>query len=978
MKIVFLSDDFPPQSFGGAGISTYDLALGMKKAGQEVFVITTCRRKEEAGELEYQGFKIFKIASNYPGRWRSYLSLYNPSVIHDLEKLLKKIKPDVVHVNNVHFYLSYHSIKLSKRYAKAVVFTARDAMSFSFGKLVTKRYLETQNAHMNWLDHLKQAKKRWNPVRNLIIRYYLGFADQVFAVSEALKKALEQNGIDNVKVLHTGLNISDWQATDNEITLFKKRFPSLKGKRIVFFGGRLSNAKGSDVTHQAMAEVQKEIPEAFLFTAGGSEYWINRDEMRMAYAATDLVIVPSVCFDAFPRTVLEAMASGKPVIGTCYGGAREAIVNSVTGYIVNPFNASLMAEKIIDLLSNPEKAHQFGKAGYERVKTSFNLENKIGELLVAYETLLKKKTTLKSTALVIFGKDFPIGRVLGRKFDTIVATKMLQKNIKTLGYQFVELETLIGPGSIHEASAFAEELSRLKLPDGSSLPKSFTYKGYELWWIHYNGLFSYFCLPYMQYKKLLDYLKSFHNVYFYQPPNKSLFSCYLKAHRCEMSILRKPGFRSLPFPPFGILLQILLTLLSLPVLMMRNRRLMVFIGDKFEKSQDYDFRMKFVYQELRQRKIPFVEFIRSLESWKIVLQHAIKRRRPIIYSEAVALIGKFISIISGGRAHAKRQFNANVFAKKLNPEAWFKLMVASQYILGVYGDIWTIRIMKYILRLTGIKAAFITAANERNFHSVLGCKLNAIPTIGILHGIASRHYNGYDFLPGFDGEKMLSVDKYGLWSEWWKEYYLKYSKAYKSEQLFVSGPMRPLQSQTTDFSNASSSNQQKINVLLVSEIVAIPIEVLPYLNALINAEDFSVHIKFRAHQDSFEAWLKSNHPEILSKFSEDRIFKGSMQEAIALCDVVVGSQSTGVIEATLQQKPFVLFNTPKWGDYYSMTESDKTRCFFAENPEELIEKIKNAQSVSLGTLEDLREQYFGDPHKNGSAWVVDRIEELLL
>ena len=157
MKILFLSDDFPPQSFGGAGISTYDLACGMKKAGQEVYVITTCRNRDEAGKSNYNGIEIWKIASNYPGKLRAYLSLYNPPVIRQLEKLLKEIRPDVVHVNNVHFYLSYHAIKLSKRYAKIVVFTARDAMSFSFGKLVTKRYLETQDARANFLASLGQA-----------------------------------------------------------------------------------------------------------------------------------------------------------------------------------------------------------------------------------------------------------------------------------------------------------------------------------------------------------------------------------------------------------------------------------------------------------------------------------------------------------------------------------------------------------------------------------------------------------------------------------------------------------------------------------------------------------------------------------------------------------------------------------------------------------------------------------------------------
>ena len=369
MKILFLSDDFPPTSFGGAGISTYDLARGIKKAGHEVFVITTCRKENEAGESDYNGLKVFKIASDYPGKWRAYVSLYNRPVIRKLEDILKRVKPDVVHANNIHHYLSYHSLKIAKKYAKVVI-TFRDVMSFSFGKLMTRKYLENLDARTTWLDHLKQAKKRWNPLRNLIIKYYLGYADKRFAVSYALKKALEQNGIKDVEVIHTGIDLSEYYQSPRE-----------HNKKIIFFAGRLSDAKGAKVVEKAMQIISKKIPDAELLTAGTGGKWLNREEMKLAYAASNIVLVPSVCFDAFPRTVLEAMASARPVVGTCYGGASEAIVDSVTGYVVNPFNIKEMAEKIIDLLKNPEKAEKFGKAGYERVKKDFNLDKVTDSLL---------------------------------------------------------------------------------------------------------------------------------------------------------------------------------------------------------------------------------------------------------------------------------------------------------------------------------------------------------------------------------------------------------------------------------------------------------------------------------------------------------------------------------------------------------------------------------------------------------------------
>ena len=182
MKILFLQDYFPPQTSGGAATSTYELAIGIKRAGHEVFVITTARKKSDGGREDYHGIKVFRIVSDYSGRWRAYVSLYNRPVVRQVEELLMKIRPDVVHANNIHQYLSYHSLKVAKKYTKVFVITFRDAMAFNFGKLQTRRYLQNFDSHTTWCDHLKQAKKRWNPLRNFIIRRYLKYPDKLFLI----------------------------------------------------------------------------------------------------------------------------------------------------------------------------------------------------------------------------------------------------------------------------------------------------------------------------------------------------------------------------------------------------------------------------------------------------------------------------------------------------------------------------------------------------------------------------------------------------------------------------------------------------------------------------------------------------------------------------------------------------------------------------------------------------------------------------
>jgi hypothetical protein len=581
----------------------------------------------------------------------------------------------------------------------------------------------------------------------------------------------------------------------------------------------------------------------------------------------------------------------------------------------------------------------------------------------------------KGKAIVVFGKELPrrISKI-GMSACVVVADESLKKKINELGHEFVSIHQYISPGSIYEASAFAEAISRLTLSNGSRISKVFVYEGYELWWIHYNNIFHYFCLPFSQYRKLLEYLSGFEEIYFYRPPFGALFHCYLEAHGSRFTEVADGGFKNFSRLPFGVFIQIIITFLCFPILSMSRPASLVFIGDKFDKDRDYDFRMKFIYNDLRDRKLSFVEFIRSLESWRTVIRNAVKRRRPVIYSEAITFLGRFLSYLTQGHCRAEHELAPILTLRENDPESRFKFNVSIQYIKNVYDDIWAIRIMKFITRAIGIKSAFFAAALERNYHAVMGCKLNSIPTVGILHGVASRNYNVYDFTPGFDGNKSLSVDRYGLWSDWWREYYLKNSKAYEKDQLFVSGPMRPIE-HDNGMVSAIEHRSGPIQVLFISEQLGVPGELIPFLKRLIVQKDIVLSIKFRPYRDGYEEWLKENEPSFL-KQEKIKILRGNMQEAIKGHEVVVGSHSTAVLESLFQLKVPIFYDTKKWGDYYDLSGFGEGQPCFARTPEELINKIMTARNVSKNVLEMLRDRYFGDPYKNGGRWVVDQLVEL--
>lgn len=562
--------------------------------------------------------------------------------------------------------------------------------------------------------------------------------------------------------------------------------------------------------------------------------------------------------------------------------------------------------------------------------------------------------------------------------DVVIAPKEIKQDVEASGRNWESLENQLRHGSIYEANDLLKELSLLKFEDGTRIAKSFKYKGYELWWIHYNALFLNFCLPFVTYKNLLLHLSNFKTIHFYQPPFEQPFKIFLESYGTSMVSHRGPGIKSPTFLPFGVLIQILLTVIFLPFNIFRGRKLLVFIGDRFDGDNDFDFRMKFIYQEIRKKKLPYIEVVRSLESWDTVLAHAWKRKRPVIYSAAVTFIGRFLSIISGGRAKAKKQFGSQVFAHVKNPEQKFKYLLATQYLLGVSEDIWSIRIMKWFTGWIGVKAALIPSATERNYHTVLGCKLSEVPIVGILHGFAANAYNVYDFTPHYDGKKSLSVDLYGVWSKWWKEYYLKHGAAFKEEQLIVSGPIRPLEKKyNARKKQSAASANEPIKVLFVPGELSNPEEIMPYIKRLMAEKDISFYLTFRPYRDRFENWLKENDPQVIETLGKDKILLGNIHDAIEQCDITVGSYSTAVLEALYHGKPIAFFATNKWGDYFELKGYDKNFTFYAESAEELIECIKNSKNVPEEMLKGLLNRFFGDPYKNGSAWMVGEAEKIL-
>ncbi|MEK7600455.1 MAG: glycosyltransferase family 4 protein [Patescibacteria group bacterium] len=419
MKIVYITDSFAPESVGGAGQVVLDLARGMMDQGHQVAVVTTTQYGERAGDDTFEGIQVIRIFSKQKSAFmRSYLSAVNPYIRGALITALEKIRPDIAHTHNVHEHFSFASLRWVRSLGIPVYITLHDTLSFSYTRLYS--FIDREDVHqsppfdyrISTMHTIREVGKAFNPFRKRSIQKSLSYATMIFAVSRALKDALQQNGITGVSVLYNGVREDEFQATPEEVARMRAVL-STHDRQVILFGGRALQDKGAEVLLDAMPMVMAQCPRAHIVMAiergayrerllriatqkgvAGAVSCIDLvhgRERAALFSSADVVVVPSIYFDPAPLMVLQAMAAGRPVIGTCFGGSSELIDDGVTGFVCNPFNTSLMVNRLIELLCDKESARTMGAAGLQRMRAHFSHAAQIEHTLAMYSLALIKE-----------------------------------------------------------------------------------------------------------------------------------------------------------------------------------------------------------------------------------------------------------------------------------------------------------------------------------------------------------------------------------------------------------------------------------------------------------------------------------------------------------------------------------------------------------------------------------------------------------
>ncbi len=123
---------------------------------------------------------------------------------------------------------------------------------------------------------------------------------------------------------------------------------------------------------------------------GAVEWWGHRTDMPLTLSQASIVVLPSYR-EGLPKVLIEAAATGRPVITTDVPGCRDAIDPDVTGVLVPPRNAPALAEAIVDLIRHPAKALAMGAAGRHLAEAAFDQQQVVARHLEIYRELVVPK-----------------------------------------------------------------------------------------------------------------------------------------------------------------------------------------------------------------------------------------------------------------------------------------------------------------------------------------------------------------------------------------------------------------------------------------------------------------------------------------------------------------------------------------------------------------------------------------------------------
>jgi len=363
MKTLFITEWFMPDV--GGSITIYDNVY-RKYDPKDIFVLTRVTKgcKDYDKKSEIPTYRIPHITSVLlkPESLLLYIGFFIYALFLIVVKRIKIIHCDQVLRAGLVAFLANKLLRIPY-------------VVYAHGEEITLRTLYNRNA----------MKRIYNA------------ASLVIANSSNTRNLLSNLGVkrSKIEVIYPGVDIVKFNPGLDHFAL-KKRY-SIESNPVLLTVGRLEKRKGHDMVIKSLPTVLKKIPNLVYLIAGkGKEGGclkslvqelhleknvifageIDYDELPLYYCSCDVFIMANRelkdgNIEGFGIVFIEAAACAKPVIAGDSGGAREAVTDGVTGFVVDPNDTKSISGKIIALLENPAMSKQMGSKGCKRVQSEF-------------------------------------------------------------------------------------------------------------------------------------------------------------------------------------------------------------------------------------------------------------------------------------------------------------------------------------------------------------------------------------------------------------------------------------------------------------------------------------------------------------------------------------------------------------------------------------------------------------------------------
>jgi len=416
MKVVISTDLYYPMINGVAQFSR-NLAGGLAKRGHDVVVLAPSITGDYEVERDKEyGFKVVRLSSRkmyfYPDQIndipeaKEFMGVKMPQILYknglhvsfnagsEIRSFLDGFEPDIIHDQTP------GPVALSVfRYAKK-----RDIPLVSTDHAYPDNF--TSQLHLPWI-----MKK---PIDSVMNKYFVSFLKRSEygtmptsqAVSDLIPKKRKRFKVP-VEALSNGIDLSRFAPEKPEDEIYEK-YKIAKTKPTVLYVGRIDPEKSLGVLIDAFALVLKKVPNAQLVMVGDGA---SRNDLEEQ--ADKLGISGSVCFlgriigEDLPKlyrigkvfaitsktetqsiVIMEAMASGQPVVAVRAGAIPELVWNNKNGFLCTPDDPASVSRGLIKVLTNAPLRKKFSKASLENIK-KHDISYTLSRFEEIYKTVLE-------------------------------------------------------------------------------------------------------------------------------------------------------------------------------------------------------------------------------------------------------------------------------------------------------------------------------------------------------------------------------------------------------------------------------------------------------------------------------------------------------------------------------------------------------------------------------------------------------------